>query len=162
MKTFEIAFEDENCNGEIYKVDVFDGYVRADSLHIADFKKNSSDGLRSFYDVRLKGEAANLPTKCYSLRTVAEIALTAHLLKGGILAPIEKEAETKTDAYALLIHWGDGSKSYLNEGDSLHTVYIDGKAIRLFRTREEADFAGKIQKMRNSYQKVETILLNLK
>lgn len=158
MKTFEIAFENKNCNGEIYKVDVFDGYVRADSLHIADFKKNSSDGLRSFYDVRLKGEAANLPTKCYSLRTVAEAALTAYLLKGGILAPIE-EKEVKTTAYALIIHWGDGSKSYFNEGDSSHTIYIKDRAVRLYRTQEEADFAGKIQKLRNPRANVETVTL---
>ena len=155
MQNYEIEFNGSEGNGEIYEVNVFNGYVRADSLHIADYKKNSSDAIHSFYAVRLKGEKIDLPTKCYSLLTVAETALTAYLLKGGVLSP--KKDERKTTAYCLLIHCGDGSKFYLNEGDSLYTAYIDNKAVRLFRTREEADFAGKIQELRNPHRQVETV-----
>lgn len=79
MKKFEIEFSDEN-GSEIFEVNVSMGRVLMNNVaHIADFKKNSSDGLRSFYSVRLRGEVLDLPTKCYNFRTVAETALTAYL-----------------------------------------------------------------------------------
>lgn len=162
MYDFKIEFEDSEGNGEMYDVSLGSYFVYVDSEPIGSYVPKNIDSKNKFFSIRLLGDDTALPDVPFSFYAVAVAVLTAYLLKRKTIAPIEKEAETKTDAYALLIHWGDGSKSYLNEGDSLHTIYIDGKAVRLFRTREEADFAGKIQKMRNSYQKAETILLNLK
>jgi len=86
MKKFEIAFENEDCNGEVYKVSTSGGFVCIDNIiHIADYYKHEIAGLRSFYTVRLKGEVYDLPTKCYNLKTVAETALTSYLLKIGVI-----------------------------------------------------------------------------
>ena len=159
MQNYKIEFEDGEGNGEMYNVGIRSVFIYLDGDIIASYKKNYKDAINPFYAVRLKDEDVDLPTKCYSLHTVAETALTAYLLKGGILSPVKDES--KTTAYALLISWGDGSKSYLNEGDSLYTIYIDNKAVRLFRTREEADFAGKIQKLRNPHTQVETVSITI-
>ena len=168
MQTFKFYFDDGDGNGERYEVGIDGALVYLDDEPIASYKKDYKDANNPFFVVRLRYEKADLPEKCCSEFAICRAALTAYLLKNKLIEPIQQE-DNKTNAYAVLIHWRDGSKSYLNEGDTLYTIYIDGKAVRLFRTREEAEFAGKVQKMRNPHQKVEavdidsiTVLLNLK
>jgi hypothetical protein len=163
MYDFKIEFKDGEGNGEMYDVSLGSYFVYVDSEPVGSYVPKDIDSKNKCFSIRLLGDNAALPDVSFSFYAVAKAILTAYLLKRKTIERIELEQdESKTTAYALLMSCGDGSKFYLNEGDSLYTAYVNNKPVRLFRTREEADFAGKIQKLRNPHTQVETVLLNLK